>query len=110
MPDKPVITSAANQHYQKRFDRLAELAAADDRRARAAERLVNRPAGGRIVLHTGGACTRPAFACCGPSRTSAAWRSGPAATNRPAPRSDAREAPARHRGPSALRFEGPAMR
>jgi hypothetical protein len=30
MPEKPIITSPANQHYQKRFDRLAELAAADD--------------------------------------------------------------------------------
>jgi hypothetical protein len=30
MPEKPVITSAANQHYQKRFDRLAELAGAGD--------------------------------------------------------------------------------
>jgi len=30
MPDKPIITSAANQHYQKRFDRLAALAAAGD--------------------------------------------------------------------------------
>ena len=30
MPEKPVMTSATNQHYQKRFDRLAELAAAGD--------------------------------------------------------------------------------
>jgi hypothetical protein len=30
MPQKPVVTSAANQHYQKRFDRLAEFAAAND--------------------------------------------------------------------------------
>lgn len=30
MPDKPVIASPTNQHYQKRLDRLAELAAADD--------------------------------------------------------------------------------
>ena len=30
MPDKPVVTSKTNQHYQKRFDRLAELAAAGD--------------------------------------------------------------------------------
>jgi hypothetical protein len=27
---KPVITSKTNQHYQRRFDRLAELAAAGD--------------------------------------------------------------------------------
>jgi hypothetical protein len=26
MPEKPIVTSATNQHYQKRFDRLAELA------------------------------------------------------------------------------------
>ena len=30
MPEKPVITSATNTHYQKRFDRLAELATAGD--------------------------------------------------------------------------------
>lgn len=30
MPAKPDVTSHANHHYQKRFDRLAELAAADD--------------------------------------------------------------------------------
>jgi hypothetical protein len=30
MPTKPDVTSHANHHYQKRFDRLAELAAADD--------------------------------------------------------------------------------
>jgi hypothetical protein len=30
MPNKPVITSATNQHYQKRFDRLAELGAAGE--------------------------------------------------------------------------------
>jgi hypothetical protein len=30
MPEKPDVTSHANHHYQKRFDRLAELAAADD--------------------------------------------------------------------------------
>jgi hypothetical protein len=30
MPAKPDITSHANHHYQKRFDKLAELAAADD--------------------------------------------------------------------------------
>jgi hypothetical protein len=30
MPAKPEVTSPANQSYQKRFDRLAELAAADD--------------------------------------------------------------------------------
>jgi hypothetical protein len=30
MPEKPVIKSPTNQHYQKRFDKLAELAAADD--------------------------------------------------------------------------------
>jgi hypothetical protein len=30
MPEKPIVTSATNQHYQKRFDRLAELAAVGD--------------------------------------------------------------------------------
>jgi hypothetical protein len=30
MPTKPDVTSHANHHYQKRFDRLAELAAAGD--------------------------------------------------------------------------------
>jgi hypothetical protein len=30
MPTKPDVTSHANHHYQKRFDKLAELAAADD--------------------------------------------------------------------------------
>ena len=30
MPEKPDVTSHANHHYQKRFDRLAELAAAED--------------------------------------------------------------------------------
>jgi hypothetical protein len=30
LPQKPVITSKTNQHYQRRFDRLAELAAAGD--------------------------------------------------------------------------------
>jgi hypothetical protein len=30
MPSKPDVSSHANHHYQKRFDRLAELAAADD--------------------------------------------------------------------------------
>jgi hypothetical protein len=30
MPEKPIVTSKANPHYQKRFDRLAELAAAGD--------------------------------------------------------------------------------
>jgi hypothetical protein len=29
-PDKPDVTSHANAHYQKRFDRLAELAASGD--------------------------------------------------------------------------------
>jgi hypothetical protein len=30
MPTKPDVTSHANHHYQKRFDKLAELAAAGD--------------------------------------------------------------------------------
>jgi hypothetical protein len=30
MPDKPDVSSHANRHYQKRFDKLAELAAAGD--------------------------------------------------------------------------------
>ena len=30
VPEKPDVTSHANHHYQKRFDRLAELAAAGD--------------------------------------------------------------------------------
>jgi hypothetical protein len=30
MPEKPIVTSKANLHYQKRFDRLADLAAAGD--------------------------------------------------------------------------------
>ena len=30
MPTKPVVTSHWNYHYQRRFDRLAELAAAND--------------------------------------------------------------------------------
>ena len=30
MPTKPDVTSPANKHYQKRFDKLAELAAAGD--------------------------------------------------------------------------------
>jgi hypothetical protein len=30
MPTKPVVTSHWNYHYQRRFDKLAELAAADD--------------------------------------------------------------------------------
>jgi hypothetical protein len=30
MPEKPDVTSHANHHYQKRFDKLAELAAAGD--------------------------------------------------------------------------------
>jgi hypothetical protein len=30
LPEKPVVTSAANQSYQKRFDRLLELAAQGD--------------------------------------------------------------------------------
>ena len=30
MPTKPDVTSHANHHYQKRFDKLAELAAAED--------------------------------------------------------------------------------
>jgi hypothetical protein len=30
MPVKPDVTSHANHHYQKRFDKLAEFAAADD--------------------------------------------------------------------------------
>jgi hypothetical protein len=30
MPTKPVVTSHWNYHYQRRFDKLAELAAAGD--------------------------------------------------------------------------------
>jgi hypothetical protein len=30
MPEKPVVTAPTLQHYQKRFDKLAELAAAAD--------------------------------------------------------------------------------
>jgi hypothetical protein len=30
MPEKPIVTSKANPHYQKRFDHLAALAAAGD--------------------------------------------------------------------------------
>ena len=30
MPTKPVVTSHVNHHYQRRFDKLAELAAAGD--------------------------------------------------------------------------------
>ena len=30
MPTRPDVTSPANKHYQKRFDKLAELAAAGD--------------------------------------------------------------------------------
>ena len=30
MPEKPIVTSKANPHYQKRFDYLAERAAAAD--------------------------------------------------------------------------------
>jgi len=30
MPSTPDVTSHANHHYQKRFDKLAELAAAGD--------------------------------------------------------------------------------
>src|SRR5262249_59144075 len=30
MPTKPDVTSHANHHYQKRFDKLAEMAAAGD--------------------------------------------------------------------------------
>lgn len=58
MPEKPIVTSRANLHYQKRFDRLAEWAAAGDWDAIAAYEVKGKNTLRSRSRHTGTVCWR----------------------------------------------------